>query len=37
VLAALLIVGALIGAVGVMIPLALLVYAAGVAWSYRSD
>jgi serine/threonine protein kinase len=37
VLAALLVIGALLGAVAVMVPLALLVYAAGVVWSYRSD
>jgi serine/threonine protein kinase len=37
VLAALLVVGAVLGAVAVMVPLALLVYAAGVIWSYRGD
>jgi len=36
VLAALLVVGAVLGAVAVMIPLALLVFVAGVAWSYRN-
>ena len=35
VLAALLVAGAVLGAVAVMVPLALLVYAAGVMWSYR--
>jgi serine/threonine-protein kinase len=35
VLAALLVAGAVLGAVAVMVPLALLVYAAGVIWSYR--
>ncbi|HET6547986.1 MAG TPA: serine/threonine-protein kinase [Solirubrobacter sp.] len=37
VLAALLVAGAVLGAVAVMVPLALLVYAAGVIWSYRGD
>lgn len=37
VLAALLVAGALLDAVAVMAPLALVVYAAGVAWSYRDD
>jgi serine/threonine protein kinase len=35
-LAALLVTGAALGTVTLMIPLALLVYAAGVAWSYRT-
>ncbi|HET6547068.1 MAG TPA: serine/threonine-protein kinase, partial [Solirubrobacter sp.] len=37
VFAALLVAGAVLGAVAVMVPLALLVYAAGVIWSYRGD
>ena len=37
VLAALLVAGAVLEAVAVMVPLALLVYAAAVAWSYRND
>jgi serine/threonine-protein kinase len=36
-LAALMVAGAVLGAVVVMIPLALVVYAAGVVWSYRND
>jgi serine/threonine protein kinase len=36
VLVALLVAGAVLGTVGLMIPLALLVYAAGVTWSYRN-
>jgi serine/threonine protein kinase len=35
-LAALLVAGAVLGTVALMIPLALAVYAAGVAWSYRN-
>jgi serine/threonine protein kinase len=36
-LAALMVAGAVLGAVALMIPLALAVYAAGVVWSYRDD